>query len=213
MRIRYFGHSCFQICADGVTLLTDPYTNVGYELPEGLETDVLTMSHGHFDHHYAEAVRAKTRLEKAGKYLVNGMIIEGTDSAHDAECGRLRGRNVIFRWTMGGVTFCHLGDLGEPYSEEIAEKIGKPDVLFLPVGGTYTLDAAQAKVYADKIGAKITIPMHYRPEDGALDITSCEPFLTQYAKGRVRVVQQGEYEFTKESLDAELPIVYMERIK
>ena len=34
MKITYLGHACFQITsANGTTIITDPYTRVGYELP------------------------------------------------------------------------------------------------------------------------------------------------------------------------------------
>ena len=64
----------------------------------------------------------------------------------------------------------HLGDLGHGLDEGQLEKIGRPDVLLLPVGGFFTIDARQAKAIADEIGARLTVPMHYRGEGFGYDV-------------------------------------------
>ena len=181
MKITYLGHSCFLLQSSaGKTLLTDPYTGVGYELPKGLSANVVTISHQHFDHNYLSAVAAGEVLDSAGIYETNGFIIVGEECYHDEKQGALRGKNILFKITIDGLTVCHLGDLGEEVSEEMHSKIGRADILLLPVGGKYTIDAAGAKAYVHAVQPKIVIPMHYLPKDGALDIQTEEAFLSGY---------------------------------
>ena len=181
MKIVYLGHSCFLLQSNaGKTLLTDPYTGVGYELPSGLSADVVTISHQHFDHNYLDAVRAGEVFANAGRYEASGFLIEGKECYHDEKQGKLRGKNVLFKITVDGLTVCHLGDVGEAMSEELLEKIGRVDILLLPVGGKYTIDAATAKAYVSTIQPKIVIPMHYLPQDGSLDIQTETAFLSGY---------------------------------
>lgn len=214
MKLEYFGHSGFRIKNEqGVTIFTDPYTRVGYELPTNLQANIVTVSHGHFDHNYVAAVGGSpVVVAQAGEYICKGVKIVGEQSWHDQKQGALRGGNIIFKMEIDGLTVCHFGDLGEAYSEELAEKLSGTDIWLIPVGGTYTIDAMQAKEYVQRLAPKIVIPMHYRPLDGTLDITDASPFL----KGAESVVHcpQGEIEITQADLEeGRTKIIYMERKK
>ena len=182
MKIEYLGHSCFRLTDEkGVVLLTDPYTRVGYELPRGLRADIVTVSHGHFDHNNVSAIENRAKIvNAAGKTVYEDVTIEGIATWHDDKQGALRGGNVVYKIGMDGLTVCHLGDLGEAFREDLAEKIGQVDVLLLPIGGTYTIDAVQAAEYVRKLQPKLVIPMHYRPQDGSLDIDGAEAFLNTF---------------------------------
>ena len=84
MKIRYLGHACFEITSkNGVKVITDPYTKVGYELPKGLTADVVTTSHSHFDHNYTQGVAAKVIINKIGAYSIDGIDFYGISSFHD----------------------------------------------------------------------------------------------------------------------------------
>ena len=211
MLITYLGHSCFLFeNGTGVKLMIDPYTRVGYELPKGLTADMVLSSHGHFDHNYAQAVNGEfILLNKAGKYRVCGVDVEGFHSWHDPKQGALRGDNILFHFTMDGIRFCHFGDLGESYNEDIAGKLADADVWLIPVGGTYTIDASQAVEYMEKLYPKVVIPMHYKPEDGALDIAPIHTFLSLYSPRDIQFVQDGVLEIDKQTQG----IFYLERAK
>lgn len=216
MKITYLGHSCFCVeTENGTKVITDPYTRVGYELPNGLSADIALISHGHFDHNYLNAVGGSpVTIDSAGEYSVKGVKIKGFDSWHDPKQGALRGKNVIFQFTADGITFCHFGDLGESYCEEIAQKIAGADVWLIPVGGTYTIDANEAWEYIRRLSPKLVIPMHYRPNDGALDITGIEVFLQYAEKDKVISRPNGEYTLNKAELqEVTGKILYMERRK
>ncbi len=74
------------------------------------------------------------------------------------------------------MVICHLGDFGQKeLTTEQLEKIGMVDVLIIPVGGIYTIDAKTAIKVMSQIEPKIIIPMHYQiaklnlPAGGKLD--------------------------------------------
>ena len=215
MKIQYLGHSCFRLQFNsGVTVVTDPYTRVGYEMPNGVTADVVTVSHGHFDHNYLPAVKCNCVVADAGTHAINGIAFEGIESYHDGAQGSLRGKNVIFKMMADGMTICHFGDLGEAASQELLDKIGQVDVLLLPIGGTYTIDAGQAKEYIEKIAPKLVIPMHYKPQDGGLDIAGSENFLRLMVGYKQTEYLNGETAFGFEDLpQGKTEILYMERMK
>ena len=216
MKIKYLGHSCFYLENErGIKLITDPFTRVGYELPSGLLADIVTVSHGHFDHNYTQAVGGSpVVVDRAGEYEIDGVKIVGKSTWHDPKQGALRGANLIFKIETDGLTVCHFGDLGESYSEKIAEILKGADIWLIPVGGTYTVDARQAWEYVEKLAPKAVIPMHYRPQDGALDIEPVHAFLELVDKNSVLSYPNGEISLAKEDLkDGERKIIYMERSK
>ena len=159
MTITWLGHSCFMLEENGFRALLDPYHEV-QGLPDiETEADAVYCSHDHFDHGYTEKVRLTS-----GK--TNPFTVTEVQTFHDDKGGTLRGNNVIRKFTAGGVSVAHLGDLGHPLSGEQLAAVGHCDAILIPVGGYYTIDAAQAKDAADAIGANVVVPMHYR--DGAV---------------------------------------------
>ncbi len=209
MKIRYLGHSCFEITAkNGMKIITDPYQGVGYELPKNLTADIVTVSHGHFDHAYTAGVQAKRVLSTAACYEESGIKIYGVPSYHDEVRGAKRGENILFKMEIDGLTLCHMGDIGEEPSPALIEQIGRVDVLFIPVGGTYTIDHAGAMRYVEALQPKALVPMHYRPKDGGLDIAGMEPFLA-LCKDGVEELLEGELEIEKDRQG----IFYMHRVR
>lgn len=178
MKIKYIGHSCFLIETDkGVRIVLDPFDGIGYRMPR-LHADVVCCTHGHFDHAYTAGVEGfRTLITAAGEYDCGGVKIVGIPSFHDDKRGALRGKNVIYRIEADGVCVCHMGDIGQRPEPSLLASIGRPDVLMLPVGGTYTVDAAGAFAYVREIGPKTVIPMHYKTADSTLDIAPVDAFL------------------------------------
>ena len=118
---------------------------------------------------------------------------------------------MIYKIVADGICVCHLGDLGESCCNDLLEKIGKVDVLLLPIGGRYTIDAKQAKKYVEEMQPKLVIPMHYKPKDGTIDITDASEFLSLF-ESVVYVNPKYEIRIEKDSLTNEkTQIIYMER--
>lgn len=177
MKLTYLKHSAFLIEGEGATILTDPYpTSVGYKMPK-VSPNIVSVSHHHYDHCDLSAVSGKyTLLEKAGSYNVDGVKITAIPSFHDDCQGRARGENLIFVFEIDGIIVCHMGDIGEKFSQFDFEKLPEIDVLLIPVGGNYTIDAVEAAKYIRKISPKVAIPMHYNLEGCRIDIESVERF-------------------------------------
>lgn len=163
MTITWLGHSCFILDSGGFRALLDPYRDVPGLADIETEADAVYCSHGHFDHAYTEKVRLT-----AGKE--NPFTVREIAVFHDGQGGALRGGNTIRTFTAGGITAVHLGDLGHPLSRSQVADIGPCDVLLIPVGGYYTIDAPTAKAAADAIGANVVVPMHYRSGPVGFDV-------------------------------------------
>lgn len=216
MKIQYLGHSCFKLTeSTGTTIITDPYKGIGYELPKGLKADAVTVSHSHFDHNHVKAIGGHPRIiDKEGFYELPGVEITGIKSYHDNEGGRQRGENIIYKFRMDGLEVCHLGDLGEDCSSELLEMILPVNILLIPVGGTYTIDAELAKEYVDRIMPEIVIPMHYKTRSLNLDLDKADAFLDLFDDEETEICNLDTLEFSREDLTEEkTKILLMERTK
>ena len=216
MKIQYLGHSCFKLTeSTGTTVVADPYGEIGYDLPEDLSADAVSISHNHFDHNNAAAVKGKpTVLNKEGFYDLPGVEIVAIKSYHDEVEGAKRGDNLIFKFRMDGLDICHLGDLGEECSAELLELILPVNILLIPVGGKYTIDAEQAKEYVDRIMPDVVIPMHYKTRNSTVDVEKAQPFLDLFDDENVDVCHKDVLEFTRNDLMEEnTKIILMERTK
>lgn len=170
MKIKYLGHSSFQISSSSI-LVMDPYNQKIGELPKDLTADVVTVSHQHFDHNFTEGVAGNpVVIDEPGEFSIKGFEIKGIQSFHDNEGGTQRGENIIFKINAEGITICHMGDLVHILTAEQVQAIGKVDVLMIPVGGFYTIDAPTAIQVIKQINPKIVLPMHYKPQNSALQL-------------------------------------------
>ena len=216
MKIQYLGHSCFRLIeSTGTTIITDPYKEIGYELPKGLKADAVTVSHGHFDHNNAGIIGGHPRIiDKEGFYQLPGVGITGIKSYHDDCGGALRGENIIYKFGMDGLEICHLGDLGEECSSELLEMILPVNILLIPVGGPYTIDAERAKEYVDRIMPENVIPMHYKTRSLTLDLDKADVFLNLFDDEETEISQKNTLEFSRDDLTEEkTKIILMERMK
>ncbi|MGE5626769.1 MAG: MBL fold metallo-hydrolase [Solirubrobacterales bacterium] len=179
MKITWLGHSSFLIeDSDGRKILTDPFDeSVGYEVFKG-NTDIVTISHQHFDHNYIKNLPPNTKvIDKAGFFNIGDIPIEGFPSFHDKEEGAKRGENIIFVFEVDGYRVCHLGDLGYVLSKDEISKLGSIDVLLIPIGGNFTIDGAEAALLSKEIKSHIVIPMHYKTGSLNFTLEGLEKFL------------------------------------
>lgn len=184
MIITWQGHSCFKIQdkigPDGITLVTDPFNKeIGLKVPN-FEADIVTVSHDHDDHNNVGALRGNPFvINCAGEYDFKGVLVEGIDSYHDESKGEKRGINVIYRFEVEDVSIVHLGDLGNSLDNTQLEKLAGTDILLIPVGGKYTLDAKKAVEVISQIEPRIVIPMHYKTEGVKIDIDPIDKFIKE----------------------------------
>lgn len=212
MKIEYFGHSCFKISsAAGSSVVCDPFDGaIGYSLPR-LTADAVTLSHRHFDHCFVQAVGGSPEVIEGGERTVGDIKISSAHSWHDEAGGAKRGANTIFSFTADGVTVRHLGDLGEPFSCARARALAPCDVLLIPVGGTYTITAAEAEKYVRAVSPAIAIPMHYRTRECVLDIDGAEGFLKLFDSGEIVEAESNFIEITGKLSGGKTKIILLKR--
>lgn len=183
MKITYLGHSCFFIEGEK-SVVTDPFSGIGYPLRR-VKCDYFLSSHDHFDHNAIRSTSYGVSVE-SGKDAENAKEISLSviPCYHDEVLGKKRGMNYIYKFVLDGVTFTHLGDLGEDFNESLVQKIGKTDVLFVPVGGTYTVDGKLAARYVRAINPKIAVPMHYKTARSTIDIDTVDAFKEEFPSAK-----------------------------
>ena len=180
MKLKWLGHSCFEITLDnGKVIVTDPYDDtVGYP-PLHVKADVVLSSHGHFDHNYFDAIEGDFEIiNQPGAYERLGARITGVPSFHDDARGAKRGKNVIFAIEADGVKLVHLGDLGhQPDTEEQKAILEGADVLLIPIGGTFTITTPEAVKLIGDYRPAAAIAMHYRNAYCHFNVTDCGEFV------------------------------------
>lgn len=181
MKITWLGHSSFLIeDSKGRKILTDPFDeSVGYKTFNG-DVDIATISHHHFDHDYTKNLDlSKTHiLDKVGMFNLCDIPIIGFSSFHDEVKGTKRGENTIYVISVDGYKICHLGDLGHILSKDEVSSLGNIDILLIPVGGNYTINAKEAYELTKILKSHIIIPMHYKTSALSFPLDGVENFLT-----------------------------------
>ncbi len=182
MKVWWFGHSCFAFEEEGIFLITDPFDkSVGYPIPNVKPTHV-TESHQHFDHNAHNLLRGNFKVIKdPGIYEDDGLSIEGIPSYHDDVKGEKRGPNIIFKITFpSSLMVVHFGDLGHMIDDQTILKLREADVVMIPVGGVFTIDAKVAKKIVDAIDPHLVFPMHYMTKYLKFDVEKIENFTSQF---------------------------------
>ena len=218
MEVTYLGHSCFRIKGKKNIIVTDPYEDyIGFKMPQA-SADIVTVSHHHQDHNNISAVKGTTKrkepfiVDGPGEYEISGISIFGIASFHDSSRGTKRGENTIYLITIDSLRLAHLGDLGHKLTEAELEEINGVDILFIPIGGTYTIDDNEAIEVIGQIEPRIIIPMHYKTPDMkpnfGIEIT-VDDFLK--AIGEEANKAKDKLIISKEKLPEEREIVVLKR--
>lgn len=209
--IQWLGHACFvlKLLTGGFTVAIDPFPSeqVGYK-PISIKADVVLISHHHFDHDFVKAVKGKPKVvDTPGEQKVGKVRIVGYKTSH----GNGRGENIVFIVEAEGLRIAHCGDLGVLPSESDVKSVGPVDVLLVPVGGYYTIDARQAWRLVQMAKPKVVIPMHYRhPQSKITVLAPVDDFLkgkrnVRRLKGNSVTLQKGKLPKTIEIWVLEAP--------
>jgi L-ascorbate metabolism protein UlaG (beta-lactamase superfamily) len=203
MKIKWNGHASFTITsADGTVLVTDPYDPNGYDSAlqytvVNERADAALVSHDHADHNYVEELAGDPRVIK-GSGSIKNIEIKTIETYHDESKGSERGTNLVFIIKVDGINICFSGDLGHQLSDEQINAAGEIDILLVPVGGFFTLDAEGASQLVDILKPKIVIPMHYKTPKCGFPISDAEPFLALMKD--VKKPDKSEIEITADRL-------------
>lgn len=192
MTISWYGQSCFKIDSRDVTIAVDPYEKTIGLTPPRFRADLVLITHAHPDHSNREAIPGSPFIvEGPGEYEIKGVSIVGVQTFHDASSGKERGTNTAYVIEAEGIRLCHLGDFGEEKPrEETLEALGDIDILLVPVGGVYTVDAKLAARVVGAIEPRIVVPMHYKIPRLAISLETADAFLKELGAGGEESVEK-----------------------
>jgi L-ascorbate metabolism protein UlaG (beta-lactamase superfamily) len=214
MEITYLGHSSFKLKGRSASLVTDPYNEKCGKFPRDVEVDIVTVSHDHDDHNQVQKVGGSPFvINGPGEFEVKEISVIGISTFHDGSNGSERGRNVVYVIEVDGLRIVHLGDLGHKLTPDQLEEMGPIDILMVPVGGMYTIDAKVAVEVVKQIDPWIVIPMHFKQEglDSQLfgGLTGTEEFVKEMGVANVQVLPK--LSISPEKLPSEMQVVVLER--
>ena len=177
INIKWFGHSMWKIWTEEISIITDPFADIGYKVPANETADIILSSHDHFDHNNTSIIKGDPRIfNQPGLYRQGPVDIQNIAVWHDNSKGSQRGANLLMKFKLEGFYFLHCGDLGHIPGNSILKELGTIDVLFVPIGGFYTIDALQAKKLIDLLSPTIIFPMHYKTAVLDFPIADEKPF-------------------------------------
>ena len=169
-RIDYIAHACFRIESDaGHSVVIDPYnTNrwLGYHFPPDISASAVLITHPHYDHDASYYWSSDVPVFRAaGEYSVGDIRIVGLAGSHAEPYGKEFGqRNTVWLVEVDGVRILHVGDSG-PLSDEIVRRVGRVDVLMLPVDDLdHILKRGEIEEMRRRLKPSVVVPMHYRLE-------------------------------------------------
>ena len=194
LKITWFGHSMWLIENELVKIVLDPFTDIGYQLPKDLNPDIVIASHDHsdhnnfkmfmkFDNNNRQVQGAFQKISQVGTYKTKGTMIKLIEASHGIVNGKKLGDIYLILIVVDGITILHCSDLGVVPKDDFINDLGQIDILMVPIGGYYTLDASQAKELILQLNPKIVFPMHYHTNNCTIEnLEGIEPFLKLFPK-------------------------------
>jgi L-ascorbate metabolism protein UlaG (beta-lactamase superfamily) len=176
MNIRWYGQSAF-LLRGRQSVFVDPFGDMeglaargmqfDYPPVEGVEAELLLVTHEHGDHNAVEVIGGSPQILRSTAGTFDSPVGEviAVASEHDDVAGTKRGPNTIFCFSFDGLRICHFGDFGQAeLRPEQQRAIGMVDVLFLPVGGGPTVGGESAAAIVRALRPRLVVPMHYRTD-------------------------------------------------
>jgi L-ascorbate metabolism protein UlaG (beta-lactamase superfamily) len=168
------------------TVFIDPWRVI-----DGGKADLVFVTHAHFDHFRPDEIAALRRpdtvvvaprdiaaelpgpvraVAPGDAFEIDGVAVQVVP-AYNVAPDRLQHHPKANGWvgyvlSSNGVTWFHAGDTDHvPELDAV-----RADAAFLPIGGTYTMDAREAAGLAKAIAPDVAVPMHFgfvvgTPED------------------------------------------------
>lgn len=214
MDIFWYGQAFFRLKGKNAIVAIDPFESefTGLKFPKDSSADIVLKTHDHQDHNNIKGIPGTPLVfDGPGEYESKGVVITAVASYHDNTEGKERGANVIYNVTIEGLNIVHLGDLGQDsLTEEQIQEIGMTDILLVPVGSIYTIDAKTAAAIVNQLEPKIIIPMHYGGVEGLkFPLDPVDKFLKEMGAEGVQPVPK--LTITKDKLPEEPQVVLLSK--
>ncbi|MCL2063740.1 MAG: MBL fold metallo-hydrolase [Candidatus Cloacimonetes bacterium] len=203
LTLKWYGHAMWSLITENFHIILDPYANIGYEMPKELTADIVISSHEHFDHNNFKLILPNfQKISQIGTYQLTHCKVKMIEASHGRVNEKNLGDTYLIHITFDGVTLLHCGDLGVVLNEDLLKEIGEVDILFIPVGGHFTINAEKAKEVIELLTPKFVFPMHYKTEKSTIDfIETIEPFAELYPN--MEKINSNIFEISKEDLNKE----------
>ncbi|UFP96100.1 MBL fold metallo-hydrolase [Gloeobacter morelensis] len=195
LQVQWLGHTCFLFISDEGRLLINPFRpagcTAGYRRPE-VAVDLILLSSRLLDEGALDVVKGNPRvLYQPGVFTVDSFDkLQGVKTLHDRKEGRRFGVNVAWRWRQAGLDIVHLGVIAAPLSDEEKILLGKPDLLFVPVGGGEKgFDPELAHQATEELQPRMVVPTYYRTEaaEEGCELGGVDSFLQLFKSDTVKV--------------------------
>ncbi len=203
MVISWLGQSCFKLQSGDLVIVIDPFSKEIGLTPPRFRSDLVLVTHPHYDHSNAESLTGEPFLISGpGEYEVKGVYVRGIQTYHDKTQGKERGLNTIYIIEAEDMRILHLGDFGEEkMRDETLDSAGDTDILMVPVGGKYTIDGEEAAAVVKQIEPRFVIPMHYKIPGLKAALEGPEQFLKEM--GAAKQVPQEKFSVKKKDIGEE----------
>ena len=219
MKIKWYGHACFRIEGDDIRIVTDPYTpEVAGLDPIDEPADVVVMSSA-TDRFHSDAsmvpgdpkILNALQISGRGPVEVNKVVFEALPTMESLKHKESPDENAIYRFELESISILHLGDLGNPLTDEqLALLRGRVHILLALTGGPPTIELEDLKRAIEEIRPRVVIPMHYQIPKLKLDILPLEAFTSRYPEDAVTRVGATEVEFSIDTLPRTLRVYVLE---
>jgi L-ascorbate metabolism protein UlaG (beta-lactamase superfamily) len=173
MKLKWYGHAAFRITsADGLSIITDPYTpeTSGYApITETADIVIVSSDNDSFHCRYdlipgsPRVVNALEVAQRGGTRTVHDLAIRAIQAMemenhphHDPD------QNGMYRFSVDGISIGHMGDVGNPLTAAQIAFFNDVDILLALAGDVPTIRLDDLKTVIDSARPKLVVPMHFR---------------------------------------------------
>lgn len=216
MKIKWFAHASFLIEGDGLRIITDPYYPDELGFPPITQTAdiVIRSSADDLGHCYAEMIPGHPIVVTATEIIEHGATVKGLkitaipvreslihkDSPLD---------NGMYRFNLEGIEIAHLGDVGNPLTEEQLAGLAGAEILFVLAGGPPTIDLDDLKVAIDYLQPRLVIPMHYHLPGTKVKMLAVNELTGRFLPERTIWHPDPEIELSRETLPESMRLLVL----
>ncbi|MFT6361179.1 MAG: hypothetical protein ACJAV6_000354 [Candidatus Paceibacteria bacterium] len=200
MIITYYGKQFFKLSQGDTTIAINPLSkdnNLTLKPTKfGSEVALCSVRHPNYNgfENTTHSGKEPFKIYGPGSYEVNGNLFVGFGSPSKIDDEDFV--NTIYFFTLEGISFCFLGDLASSdIDQKTKEYIEEVDVVFVPIGGSGTLNPIEAAKVVKYFSSKIIIPMDYGTDR---EDNSLETFLKETSSA---AKPEAKYVFSKNDLE------------
>lgn len=212
MDISWYGQSFFKLKGKAASVMIDPFdpSFTGLKFPKDVTSQLILITHQHQDHNFIKGLEGDPLIiQGPGEYEKASITVNGIAAFHDNKKGEDKGQNTLYHILVDGINVVHLGDLGHILTDEQVSALDGVDILLIPVGGTYTINAEVAALVVAQLEPSIVIPMHYKIPELKIDLDAVEPFLKEM--GADNVTASPKLSITRDKLPDETMVVVLSK--